>query len=1834
MPGKKTAPRKTEPIAIVGMGGVFPEARNLQEFWDNILSKKDCIRELPDSFDFDGDYKKDDYYDPDPFARDKTYANKAGYLPELEFDPATFGIPPKAMESISQVQLLALIVARDTLQDAGLLANGKNSLLRSRTGVVLGVAGFGDTSFQLAARLDHPHWRRVLENSGIPEPKAAEIIEKLKALYIEWNEDCFPGFLGNVVAGRITNRFDLGGINCTVDAACASSLGAIQMAVSELSEGNCDAVLTGGVQAENDVMSFMCFSKTRALSAKGICRPYDADSDGMLLGAGVGMMVLKRLEDAERDRDRIYAVIKGVGAASDGRANSIYAPHVSGQSAALRCCYEKAGILAGDIQLLEGHGTGTPAGDACEISSMLEFFAGVPPRSIALGSIKSQIGHLRAAAGAAGMIKVALSLYHQVLPPTLHIESPNPRLAAGDAPFYLNTEAKPWTRLEGESPRRGAVSAFGFGGSNFHIILEEYRSLNAALPRMDETGLQNCTTCQPIKKELPKITINGFRYLNPSSRERRDRALQKEAAESSQREPMKKPVLPPKDIEPQPGLTAAVLNDAIAARFKWQESLDRLQQRFHENQAGYIDLLTRHMEKQYTLIEKIPPGPHLEKVLDHFAATLRLFEENQQRYHDNHDRYLENQLRLLKSGSLSPDELPQAPAVRIRQECSDAPKGKLLPESSPERGAVQFTRQRIPLHFTTQDSDADFNPYASIGKVSPAPASVTPESIATDPADVSGIIEKLRDIVSDKTGYPKDILTMDMDLEADMGVDSIKRLEILGAMKEAFPDMPMELEGVGELRTLAEIASFLKRYLRNDAPDRIPGKEPPPAVPPVPFTCLPAAEKQRSPDSAGVSRVTGRLRSMILEKNGYPPETLTEDTDLDEVGLDIVQWLDIISAMQEEFPDLKVDINEMEHLKTLGQIERHLCGHLPGEAMGGLQPASPSSAPDPKVSHMEAILSDAPNPPEPLPNTPSPAAAFSLSRQVVISTASIEAEVDAAPKKQGPSLVKKKLDEPDRILSIFSENRRWVVMDEGRQVGRKLAGEIDRQGGKALLLTFPENLVDYGKQQAAETTEQVPLTGCTEKHCKAALDRIRKKYGPVCGFVYIHPFQSSAAASFTDLFRKEERMAACSAFWIAKHLRRSMPAKPDSDRLSFMAVSRMDGELGTSERKPFTLFGGCLSGLIRSLGREWPDVFCRFLDIAPEVSSGEAAAMIVKELADPRMDLVGVGYDLEGKRCTLEIAETEADPGRPDFLPNQKTVFLVSGGGRGITAECAIALAETFRSRFILLGRTEAAEDEPEWAREYPEEATLKEKIISRLRDQKERTTPVAAEKVLGPLLAGREVRNTLQRIEKNGGEAIYFAVDVTDSRSLHRVLEQARERFGEIDVLIHGAGNLADKIIAKKTVRDFERVFESKVLGLQNLLDCLDPDRLRSIVLFSSVTSLWGNAGQTDYAMANAFLDNFARCCRLLAPEKMVTAVNWGPWEHGMVTPSLQKIYRERHIDLIPGAVGSRMCVSLFQEKPEPQTVVCSRISIPLPAARKEIHAARVQRSLLYEANPFLQDHIIDGRPVLPATCAAHWMIQTCEALLPGHRFRELKEFKVLKGIVFEENGPKDYIVGIEPAAIELQKKLAVKIFSRNGKQPVHHYSAEIALSDPEIAEVMPIYAEMDITRDGRPPEEYYAGVPLFHGKSFQGVRQVCNIGPRHITVSGCLPPIDDANQGQFKAGSFNPYIADVHLQSILLWSGDFLKAGCLPASIDRIEQFHPIGFGEEFYVSTRIQSQAEYRLRVDMTVHDEEGKIHMRWTDVCLTVSERLHEQFRRNQRERLGDAETRRRGESDRS
>jgi acyl transferase domain-containing protein len=467
---RDTAGRRP-PLAVVGVSALFPGSVDVRGFWHDILLGRDLIGDVPPHY-----WLPEDYHDPDPAAPDKTYGRRGAFLSPVDFDPIEFGIPPASLPSTDTCQLLALMVAKRVLEDAAQGALGGSRVDPERISVILGAAAGMELLGEMASRLQRPVWLKALREQGVPEDEAQAICQRIADQYVPWTEATFPGLLGNVITGRIANRFDLGGTNCTTDAACASSFSALSMAANELYLGDSDMVLTGGVDTTNDPFLFMCFSKTPALSFSGDCRPFSEDADGTMLGEGLGMVALRRLADAERDGDRIYAVLRGVGSSSDGRAKSVYAPRAQGQARALRRAYELAGYSPSTVELLEAHGTGTMAGDITEFRGLSQVFddTGREDRQwCALGSVKSQVGHTKGSAGVAGLIKVVMALHHKVLPPTIKVARPDPEMEIEASPFYLNTRSRPWIRAT-DHPRRASVSSFGFGGTNFHVALEEY----------------------------------------------------------------------------------------------------------------------------------------------------------------------------------------------------------------------------------------------------------------------------------------------------------------------------------------------------------------------------------------------------------------------------------------------------------------------------------------------------------------------------------------------------------------------------------------------------------------------------------------------------------------------------------------------------------------------------------------------------------------------------------------------------------------------------------------------------------------------------------------------------------------------------------------------------------------------------------------------------------------------------------------------------------------------------------------------------------------------------------------------------------------------------------------------------------------------------------------------------------------------------------------------------------------------------------------------------------------------------------------------------------------
>jgi acyl transferase domain-containing protein len=416
------------------------------------------------------------FYHPAMTTNDRIYCRRGGFLGSLaRFSPAAYGVMPTAIGGEPD-HFLALQVADEALADAG-FENG--SLDGKRVEVILGKGTYINSGYtnllQHGFIVDQTVELLGQVNPSLQDDELESIRAALKASLPPFTADTVPAMVPNLVAGRIANRLDLMGASYTVDAACASSLVAVQQGIRDLRSGTCDVVLAGGVHASTPPQILMLFCQLGALSRTEQIRPFDAAADGTLLGEGVGIIVLKRAEDAERDGHSIYALIKEVETASDGKAVGLLAPRCEGEELAIRRTYERAAISPTSVELIEAHGTGTIVGDLTEIQALTRVFGERKSTfpTCGIGSVKSMISHLLPAAGIASIIKVALALEHKALPPTINCEEPSPKLELHRTPFYMNTKLRPW--IHGAStPRRAGVNAFGFGGINAHALLEEY----------------------------------------------------------------------------------------------------------------------------------------------------------------------------------------------------------------------------------------------------------------------------------------------------------------------------------------------------------------------------------------------------------------------------------------------------------------------------------------------------------------------------------------------------------------------------------------------------------------------------------------------------------------------------------------------------------------------------------------------------------------------------------------------------------------------------------------------------------------------------------------------------------------------------------------------------------------------------------------------------------------------------------------------------------------------------------------------------------------------------------------------------------------------------------------------------------------------------------------------------------------------------------------------------------------------------------------------------------------------------------------------------------------
>ena len=699
-------------------------------------------------------------------------------------------------------------------------------------------------------------------------------------------------------------------------------------------------------------------------------------------------------------------------------------------------------------------------------------------------------------------------------------------------------------------------------------------------------------------------------------------------------------------------------------------------------------------------------------------------------------------------------------------------------------------------------------------------------------------------------------------------------------------------------------------------------------------------------------------------------------------------------------------------------------------------------------------------------------------------------------------------------------------------------------------------------------------------------------------------------------------------------------------------VARLDGEFGLGELDPATdpTIGG-LAGLIKTARLEWPELSVKAIDLAAKFADQaprDAAAAVVDELLLAGPTEVGIAAK---HRCTLELARTTRRTVTSGPVLNSKDVVLITGGARGVTAEVAIALADAYKSTIILTGRTPLPTTaEPSWLRSLTDEPAMKRAIAEHLGAA---GSPKSVGEFFNKTLSQREVTRTIASIERTGAKVAYFPVNVANGRQIADLIHQAKMKFGPVTALVHGAGVIADKRIEDLTPEQFDAVYSTKVDGLRNLLDLLAHQDLKAILLFSSTTARFGRIGQLAYAVANEVLNKTAQVEARRRPKSRVVAINWGPWEGGMVTPALRKLFESEGVGLIPLQEGGQFAVQELAAAGKAVEVIAlgkpgrmPRAGYAAPGSGSQRPAATPQPtanitnlsqvgpptssppapelSLVFErvldvqSHSVLKSHVLDGRAVLPMALHLEWLAHAALHNNPGLVFHGVNDLRITHGVMVED-GVSANLKAYVGKAVKNDKFFTVPVElrgkRRDGRDAIHS-RAELVLAaalpkapSPETTPLINPYPHS--------VEEVYKHF-LFHGPDLHGIEKID--GHSDMTfVASAYPapaPSDWFTNPLRGAWVADPLVIDASFQMMILWSFAQHGAGSLPCFAGRYRQYRRAFPTGPVKIIIRVTRDNGSFARADIDYLDSEGLVIAQVQDYECVIDRQLDQAFRRNQ------------------
>ncbi len=784
----------------------------------------------------------------------------------------------------------------------------------------------------------------------------------------------------------------------------------------------------------------------------------------------------------------------------------------------------------------------------------------------------------------------------------------------------------------------------------------------------------------------------------------------------------------------------------------------------------------------------------------------------------------------------------------------------------------------------------------------------------------------------------------------------------------------------------------------------------------------------------------------------------------------------------------------------------------------------------------------------------------------------------------------KTLPNPFQWERNWPEGKMALLTNDGTPVTAQLSQTLIEQGWRVVILCFPGI-----QSNKPDNVTMLTLTKISDEAIREIIAQVQQ-YGTPQMFIHLHPVKT-----LTENINQ-------AVFWLAKHLQ-PVFQKQEQIPCSFITTIRLNGAFGYGLDTAFDWEAGGLSGLTKSLNREWSTVFCRSIDLHPALTPEQAVACLLVELQDTDLALAEVGYDADLKRMTLTTEDSEvvlAEKPPVDFQPSD--VVVVTGGARGISAQCLIALAKACPCTYLLLGRTHYHENEPAWAQGITEEKALKKAILESLQQAGEMPRPIAIQEMYQQITSSRSIKNTLEAVHQAGGQAVYVEADITKQEVMQQKLSALQASWGKITGIIHGAGALADKLVEKKTEADFAKVYGTKIHGLLHVMNAIEASQLKQLVLFSSISGFYGNEGQTDYSLANDTLNKWALSYQQQHPRTRVVAINWGPWKTGMVTAYIQQEFQQRGISLMQETEGVAHFMHLLSEG-NGVVVVNNRNFVPHKFFPVSHQTLRLRKQVKREENSFLEHHVIGGFPVMPFVTGIAWIANAAEQLFPSYQLVACQKSKLFNGIIFNGKQADEYYLDLQITRQDKQAiSLSGKVWSLDAQgRRRYHYGCEVLLSTslpPQPTKVIPAFGDAPL----KTREMLYEEGSLFHGPAYQGMEALWHMDEKELWYTCRLSEPDAKMQGEFPLQTSKTFTTDAMCQGFLVWAFYQHHTSCLPSGMDKIQLYELLPFDETFWVHLRITEHQGHRIVGDVTAVNAEGKVLVITEGVALTATPEL--------------------------